>query len=125
MSTITELLIPQQETGGPSSRLKVGFDQKSEQERTVVEYHHISFCSVHKCTNKQLFHRIFNMTLSLGHSPIKFTFASFLSVYNPQIILETFWTGLSSEGTLSNLDFEPSIWNCGQNYWIWARDLRA
>ena len=58
MSTITELLIPQQETGGLSSRLKVWFNQKSEQERTVVEYHHISFCSAHKCTNKQLFHRI-------------------------------------------------------------------
>ena len=33
----TELLIPQQETGGLSSRLKVRFDQKSEQEWTVVE----------------------------------------------------------------------------------------
>ena len=52
-------------------------------------------------------------------------FVLLLSVYNPQIILETFWTGLSSEGTLSNLDFEPSTWNYGQNYWIWARDLQA
>ena len=63
----TELLIPQQETGGLSSRLKVWFDQKSEQERTVVEYHHISFCSAHKCTNKQLFHRVCNVILCKSH----------------------------------------------------------
>ena len=23
------------------------------------------------------------------------------------------------------MDFELSTWNCGQNYWVWDRDLRA
>ena len=109
MSTITELLIPQQETGGLSSRLKVWFDQKSEQERTVVIIY-LSVLRINAQTNSCF---------------IEFVKSSYFYIINQPNLCLRLWSSnytwnflhwFVMKNNIENLGFELSTWNCGQIY---------
>ena len=112
----TELLIPQQETGGLSSRYK--FDLIRRVNKKEYLWNIFIYLSV-LCINAQT-----------NSCFIEFVKSSYFYIINQPNLCLRLWSSNYTwnflhwfvlKNNIENLGFELSTWNCGQIYWVWDR----